>query len=241
MATAAALDGSSGALFQWRPPATISAQLPNPAGPARGATQLTIIGGGFGADAGAAVECRFGAATVRAARASGTSVACLTPEARWAGLMLGAPEGSPHSAGLGPDLSGPWTDSEGRRLHVCAMHGALAVAVPEAGTMAVAVWDVQRRGYVGMWQQWQPLGREQNTLSSAAQRYTLFGAEMGVGQRHERGFFRWRIHTGMPCLAKRSLAAVRSFYSISMSSHGGWCRVGVDISLGLFNSKIFTI
>ena len=185
--------GSSGALFQWRPPATISAQLPNPAGPARGATQLTIIGGGFGADAGAAVECRFGAATVRAARASDTSVACLTPEARWAGLMLGAPEGSPHSAGLGPDLSGPWTDSEGRRLHVCAMHGALAVAVPEADTMAVAVWDVQRRGYVGMWQQWQPLGREQNTLSSAAQRYTLFGAEMGVGQRHERGFFRWRI------------------------------------------------
>ena len=70
---------------------------------------------------------------------------------------------------------------------------ALAVAVPEAGTMAVAVWDVQRRGYVGMWQQWQPLGREQNTLSSAAQRYTLFGAEMGVGQRHARGFFRWRI------------------------------------------------
>ena len=187
--------GSSGALFQWRPPATISAQLPNPAGPARGATQLTLVGGGFGVDADAAVECRFGAATVRAARASDTSVACLTPEARWAGLMLGAPEGSPRAVGLGPDLSGPWSDSEGRRLHVCAMHGGLAVAVPEAGAAAVAVWDVQRRGYVGMWQQWQPLSGAPNTLSSSARRYTLFGAELGAGQRHERGFFRWRVAT----------------------------------------------
>eukprot|EP00964_Phaeocystis_antarctica_P161631 scaffold133483_cov111-Phaeocystis_antarctica.AAC.1 len=73
------------------------------------------------------------------------------------------------------------------------MHGALAIAVPEVGAAAVAVWDVQRRGYVGMWQQWQPLGGEQNSLSSAARRYTLFGTELSVGQRHERGFFRWRI------------------------------------------------
>lgn len=207
------LDGAQfnvgGAAFTYRAPPLISAFLPL-GGPTRGATEVKVIGTHLGSNTTSPAECLFGATAVRAhlgTAAAGSSnttaeeaaldgiaasrtqygipddadgLRCVAPAASWAGLLFGPVDSRPAL-----ELTGVWIDSFGHEAEVCSRNGALAVSIPVAHAAAVAIWDEQRSGYVGLWQQWREHGAEARVFPYAT------GDENIDSQRYARGYFRW--------------------------------------------------
>ena len=182
------LDGAQynagGAPFIFRPPATVAAFYPL-GSPVRGGTNVTVAGWHLGSSSASPAECRIGASRLRATHTDvGSTIECLSAEAKYAGLLFGSADGRPL-----PDLSGIWNDSFGREVHVCTRDGAFAASIRSAAVSAVGLWDEQHSGYVGLWQQWRTSRDEPLAFGDIA---TMTAED--ASRRHHAGFFRWQAN-----------------------------------------------
>lgn len=166
------------ASFTFRAPPTAATLLPA-AAPNNGGTLVNVTGTRLGADGGAAVECRFGSSPATATRWDAGKAMCFAPASEWAGLLLGAPVGQ-----VIPDLSAEWLDgsSPRRAMQVCTRDGLLALSVEGVRGSATGTWDVQRGGYVGLWQQWRSQSTDQKMFADGGSSLHSAGERARAGE-----------------------------------------------------------
>ena len=225
--------GNAGAAdFYFREPPTLATALDNPrapivSSPMGGAALVWLEGTFLGADGASAVECRFGATAVRATRESESRVRCVSPEGDWARLAFGSAAAAPL-----PALSGEWEDDAGRAVRVCADDGVLVASIEAETAAAAAVWDEQRRAFVGVWQQWRPGGGDATLFTHDGD---PANAEAGK-DLHSSGFFAWRLAASNESVefggATVAATAAEPVVVGEWSSHDARRHFGADALLG---------